>query len=126
VGASTIGDWFANGYQGTVTSGQCYSTKPGNFISSISGELDTLIANQTIFPIPLYDSWSGNGSNGQVNVSGFAGFKITNYVANGAQANRYIEGHFYHYACNTGCSSGSDGSTSPGGSIVKLRLASKS
>ena len=26
----------------TVTAGQCYSTKPGNFISSISGELDTL------------------------------------------------------------------------------------
>jgi Flp pilus assembly protein TadG len=126
VGASTIRDWFANGYPGTVTSGQCYSTKPGNFISSISGELDTLIANQTVFPIPLYNSWSGNGSNGQVNVSGFAGFKITSYEAQGAQSGRYIEGHFYRYACNTGCSSGSDGSTTPGGAVVKLRLASKS
>lgn len=125
VGASTIRQWFANGYPGTVTAGQCYSTKPGNFISSISGELDTLISNGTLFPIPLYNSWSGNGSNGQVNVSGFAGFKITDYVANGAQANRYIEGHFYRYACKEGCASSSDGSTSPGGAIVKLRLASK-
>lgn len=126
VGASTIRTWFASGYPGTVTAGQCYSTKPGNFISSISDELDTLVSNGTVFPIPLYNSWSGNGSNGKVDVSGFAGFKITDYVANGAQANRYIEGHFYRYACKTGCASSDDGSTTPGGSIVKLRLASKS
>lgn len=126
VGASTIRTWFANGYPGSVSAGQCYSTKPGNFISSISNELDTLIGNETIFPIPLYDSWSGNGSNGKVNVSGFAGFKITDYVANGAQANRYIEGHFYRYACKNGCTASTNGNTTPGGSIVKLRLAARS
>jgi hypothetical protein len=34
VGASTIGEWFAKGYPGLVQSGQCYSTKPGNFLGS--------------------------------------------------------------------------------------------
>jgi Flp pilus assembly protein TadG len=126
VGASTIGEWFANGYPGAVNTGQCYSTKPGNFISSISGELDTLITNQTTFPVPLYNDWSSGagsgGSNGQVDVSGFAGFQITSYQANGAQSDRYIEGRFTRYICNVGC--GSDGSgTAPGGSVVKLRLA---
>mgnify|MGYP003941078389 CR=1 FL=1 len=126
VGASTIATWFASGYPGSVTAGQCYSTKPGNFIASIRTELDTLVSNQTIFPVPLYDSWSGNGSNGQVNVSGFAGFKITDYVATGSQSGRYIEGHFYRYACKNGCTSGSNGSTTPGGAIVRIRLASRS
>jgi len=126
VGASTIRDWFASGYPGPVNIGSCYSTKPGNFISSISGQLDTLVSNKTIFPIPLYDSWGGNGSNTHVNVSGFAGFKITNYVANGAQANRYIEGHFYRYTCQltSGCTTGGSGITTPAGSVVRLRLAS--
>jgi Flp pilus assembly protein TadG len=124
VGASTIATWFSGGYPGLVTVGQCYSTKPGNFIASLTSELDTLVSKGTIFPIPLYNSWSGNGSNTNVNVSGFAGFKITSYVAHGAQANRYIEGRFYRYLCNTNCSS--SGTTTPGGSVVRLRLASRS
>lgn len=125
VGASTVATWFANGYPGVVTAGQCYSTKPGNFIASLRPELDTLVSNGTIFPIPLYSSWGGNGSNTNVTISGFAGFKITNYVATGAQANRYIEGRFYRYMCTTGCST-SGSATSPGGSVVRLRLASRS
>jgi Flp pilus assembly protein TadG len=126
VGASTIRDWFASGYPGPVNIGQCYSTKPGNFISSMRTQLDTLVANGTVFPIPLYDSWGGNGSNTHVNVSGFAGFKITNYVATGAQANRYIEGRFYRYVCRmgSGCTTGGSGTISPAGSVVRLRLAS--
>lgn len=126
VGTSTINDWFATGFPGEVDIGQCYSTDPGNFISAISGTLDTLIANQTVFPIPLYNSWSGNGSNSMVNISGFGGFNITGYKANGAQASRYIEGRFARYVCKTGCSSGSPGASTPGGSVVKLRLASRS
>lgn len=130
VGASTIGDWFASGYPGSVVVGQCYSTKPGNFIASMTSQLDTLVSNGTVFPIPLYNSWGGNGSNTNVNVSGFAGFKITDYVAHGAQSSRYIEGHFYRYVCNSGCSStysaNATATTTPGGSLVRLRLASSS
>jgi hypothetical protein len=74
----------------------------------------------------LYDSWAGSGSNSIVNVSGFAGFQITGYKGNGSASGRYIEGHFTRYVCNAGCSSGGSGSTTPGGTVVKLRLASKS
>jgi Flp pilus assembly protein TadG len=125
VGASTIATWFASGYPGTIDISQCYSTKPGNFIASIRPELDNLISEQTIFPIPLYNHWSGTGSNTHVDLTGFAGFRITDYVATGAQANRYIEGRFNLYVCQTGCVSG-EGGDAPGGAIVKLRLASKS
>lgn len=126
VGASTVGEWFSGGYPGKVSVGECYSTKPGNFIHSIENELDTLISSQTIFPVPLYDSWSGNGSNGSIVVNSFVGFKITDYVSTGSQANRYIEGHFYRYVCKEGCSSGSSSAgTAPGGAVVKLRLASR-
>jgi hypothetical protein len=125
VGASTIATWFASGYPGTININECYSTKPGNFIASIKPELNTLISDQTIFPIPLYDQWSGNGSNTHVDLTGFAGFQITSYKANGAQASRYIEGKFMYYVCQTGCVSG-EGGEAPGGAVVKLRLASKS
>lgn len=127
-GASTIEDWFKTGYPGTVVAGECYSTKPGNFISSISGTLDKLISKGTVFPIPLYDSFGGSGSNTHVNVSGFAGFKITAYKGNGPEASRYIEGRFTRFNCKTGCTSGNSGSgvVAPGGAVVKLRMASRS
>jgi Flp pilus assembly protein TadG len=128
VGSSTIRDWFATGFPGTVNVGQCYSSSPGNFISSATNELDKLVSDKTLFPLPLYDSWSGSGSNTSVNVSGFVGFKITGYKANGSQASRYIEGRFYRYACKQGCNTGNAGSgtgTTPGGSVVKLRLAAQ-
>lgn len=126
VGSSTIRDWLATGFPGTVNVGECYSSSPGNFISSASNQLDNLISNGTLFPLPLYDSWSGGGSNTAVNVSGFVGFKITGYKANGAAASRYIEGRFDRYTCKTGCTTGNSndgGTTTPGGSVVKIRLA---
>lgn len=127
VGSSTIADWFASGYPGTVNIGQCYSTNPGNFINSIGNELDWLITNKTIFPIPLYNTWSGSGSNSRVNVSGFVGFQITSYKATGTQSSRYIEGHFKRFVCKSGCNSGSSTSGStPGGTLVKIRLAARS
>lgn len=123
VGTSTIADWFATGFPGIVNLGQCYSTDPGNFISSISGQLNTLINNKTVFPIPMYNQWQGGGSNSQVNVSGFVGFQITGYKATGSQETRYIEGHFHRLACVQGCISGSNSNASSGGSMTKIRLA---
>ncbi|MDX2085362.1 MAG: pilus assembly protein TadG-related protein [Candidatus Melainabacteria bacterium] len=85
VGASTIGDWFAEGYPGTVESGQCYSTKPGNFLNSnqVTTELNKLIASQEVIVFPLINSFNGNGSNTNVDVTGFTGFVITGYDPNG-------------------------------------------
>lgn len=128
VGSSTIRDWLAEGFPGTVSVGKCYSSSPGNFIPSTRDELDDLISNKTLFSLPLYDSWSGGGSNTSVNVSGFVGFKITDYKSNGSAASRYIEGRFHRFVCKEGCTSGNSGggSSTPGGAIVKLRLAARS
>lgn len=124
VGTSTINDWFATGFPGSVDVGQCYSSDPGNFISAISNTLDTLIAKQTTFIIPLYNSWSGTGSNSMVNISGFAGFQITAYKAKGSQSDRYIQGKFVDISCNQGNSTQfcSTGTTETGGGVVRLRL----
>jgi hypothetical protein len=104
VGASTIGDWFLNGYSGVVEAGKCYSTKPGNFISSgpVTSALDTLIKNKTVITIPLANDWNGSGSNSHVDVSGFAGFVIKSYVSTGNASNRYIEGYYTFTKCPTG------------------------
>jgi Flp pilus assembly protein TadG len=126
VGSSTISDWFSTGYPGTVNVGRCYSTNPGNFIPSIEPELDKLIADKTIFPIPLYNSWAGSGSNSRVDVSGFVGFQITGYKSNGPASERYIQGKFQRFNCKQGCSSTDTGATTPGGAVVKLRLAYRS
>jgi len=123
VGSSTISDWFSSGYPGSVSVGQCYSTNPGNFIQSISPQLDTLIANKTVFPVPLYNTWSGGGSTSKVDISGFVGFRITGYKSTGNQSGRYIEGRFQRYICMKGCSSSQGGGTTPGGTVVKIRLA---
>jgi hypothetical protein len=129
VGASTIGDWFLNGYSGVVTAGQCYSTKPGNFISSgpVSSALDTLIKNKTVITIPLASSFNGSGSNSSVDVSGFAGFVIKSYVGNGNANNRYIEGYYTFTKCPQGgqCTVSAPTNNCPNnkpGGVVSLRL----
>ncbi len=126
VGTSTFGDWILNGYPGTVSAGECYSTKPGNAITSahVENALDTLIANHTIITLPLYDSWNGSGSNTSVNVSGFVGFVVTGYKSNGSASSRYIQGYFTKAVCTGGCRA-NGGSGTTGGSVVKLRLAGR-
>jgi hypothetical protein len=123
VGASTVGDWFANGYNGTVEVGKCYSTKPGNFIASgpVSNALDQLIANQTKIMIPVVpeNGFNGSGSNTQVYPSSFVGFVITDYKATGNQESRYIEGYYTKMTCKGQCHiSGSAGE----GSIAKIEM----
>lgn len=126
VGMSTMGEWILNGYPGSVTAGECYSTQPGNAISSTHARnaLDTLIANQTVITLPLYNQYSGGGSNTQVTVSGFVGFVVTDYQATGSASNRYIQGYFTQAVCTSGCRA-NGGSGPSGASIVKLRLAGR-
>ncbi len=120
VGVNTLREWFRNGYSGTVTTAECYSTQPGNPIPAVSSELDTLIANQTVIVIPLIDGFSGSGSNTEVSVAGFSGFVITDYRATGPAFSRYVEGYFTRAACPGVCSRG-EGEVA-GGGIAKLRL----
>jgi hypothetical protein len=126
LGLGTMRTWLENGYAGTVRAGQCYGTQAGDFISRVGEEVNSLISREMAFPIPVYDSWGGSGTRARVNVSGFVGFQMTRYVsANRSQnGSPYIEGHFSRYLCKTGCIS--DRRSKPAGTIVKLRLASRS
>jgi Flp pilus assembly protein TadG len=126
-GANSTATWFDAGFGGTVYADECYSTQSGNFISNndVEAALDKLIANKTIITLPVYDGYSGGGSNTKVDVSGFAGFVITGYTSNGPAADRNIQGYFTKTVCGHECTTSNDGSGS-GGLVVKLRLAYQS
>jgi Flp pilus assembly protein TadG len=127
-GNNTLSDWWENGYDGTVTVGNNYSTQPGNAISSngVTNAIDNLISNRSVITVPLYDTFTGNGSNTQVHISGFVGFQITDYDSHASASDRYIEGHFVRQICSDTCTSGTNGNTGPGSAVVKIRLASRS
>jgi Flp pilus assembly protein TadG len=125
VGASTIGDWFRNGYPGTVEVGKTYSTKPGNFIGSgpVSDALSQLIINKTevFLPVVPINEFLGNGSNTQVKPSAFVGFVFTGFKANGNTNSRYVEGYYVKKTCNgNSCSTSSQAEV---GGVIKTRLA---
>jgi len=127
LGASTMNNWFAAGYRGTVSAEQCYATQAGgDFISQLAEELNRLSAHGTVFPIPIYNSWAGSDSGAHVNLNGFVGFKISRLVNTGPVAERYIEGHFARYFCNEGCRTVGAAIARPAGSVVKVRLAYRS
>jgi hypothetical protein len=86
-----------------------------------SSAIDELIDNETAITLPMFDSFSGNGSNTQVDVSGFVGFVITDYVATGPSDSRYVEGHFTQTVCGNNCQL--TNSTTPAtGNLAKIRL----
>jgi hypothetical protein len=124
VGASTVGQWFANGYPGSVTVGQCYSTKPGNFIASgpVNSALNGLISNQTevLVPVVPANAFRGKGSNTQVTPSAFVGFVFTGYQATGNQNGRYIEGYYTRKVCSSGQCEPRETATAGGVSVLRL------
>jgi hypothetical protein len=126
VGAGTIQSWFSGGYRGAIHTEQCYGARPGDFITTLGESMNSLIARGKVFPVPLYQEWSGSGNRANVTVSGFVGFKPTRFVNTGPVSERFIEGHFQRYLCNKGCGSSGATVTRPAGSVVKIRLASRS
>lgn len=120
-GNATLSSWWQNGFPDPVNSDEYYSTQPGNSINSngVKSALNYLMNNEVVFPVPLIDEdYSGNGSNTQVHVVGFAGFQITNYSAHGN--NSWIEGKFVKMMCQGNCGRG-DGSA-VGGGTANLKL----
>lgn len=124
LGLNGIGSWFDQGYPGTVALGNDYSTQSDNFLDSVSPQLDTLISQETVFPIPIYSQWGGGRSTNHVNITGFVGFQLTDFKNNGRY--QYLEGHFERYICNKGCASNGNETASAGSSVVKIRLAAQS
>jgi hypothetical protein len=117
-GASTVRQWFANGYSGQVVVNNWYESMPGNQLNAYNSELTTLQNNQTVITLPLYSQTQGNGSNATYKVSQMAGFVITGFQSTGN--NKYIKGHFKKNLCaRSTCTSGS---SSVGGGPTSLRM----
>jgi Flp pilus assembly protein TadG len=115
-------DWFEDGYDGPVVTANSYkSSQSGDELPKLSKILNQLISDQTIILIPLMDSFTGNGTNTQVHITGFTGFVITNYNAKGKTSD-FIEGHFVNVVCSQGQGVCQTSSTTSGGGTVNLRL----
>jgi Flp pilus assembly protein TadG len=82
VGASTIGKWLRDGYQGYLSLGE-YLSDPGAAWndSAIKGAIDFRIGTELLFPV--YDTLIGVGSNAEYHVIGWVGFTITGVTASG-------------------------------------------
>jgi putative Flp pilus-assembly TadE/G-like protein len=90
-GTSTLADWILNGYDKYLPLGD-YDSDPGaKFNSSqIQGALQSRYGTDLLFPI--YDSLTGNGSNAEYHIIGWASFHITLSQASGN--NGTISGYF--------------------------------
>jgi len=97
IGAGTLADWLANGYQDYLPLGRYYSAPSANFNNSqFRSSLDSVIGKEVLFPV--YRLLTGPGSNAQYDIIGWVGFVITSYNANGSSGT--LTGHFTTYNAN--------------------------
>lgn len=93
-----VGDCDASGTPGTRCAGD-----PGSSGGSVASVLDTLVASGQPFPIIIFDSVAGNGSNVSYNVTAFIGVILRGYKVNGAQTSRYFDFEFVHMIRSGNC-----------------------
>ncbi len=87
-GASTLGDWIANGYSGYLGLGDYSSNTGAKFNSAnVQDALDQRIGTVLLFPV--YDTLTGNGTNAVYHVIAWVGFKLTGYDMNGSSGELY-------------------------------------
>jgi Flp pilus assembly protein TadG len=81
-GASTLGNWIQNGYDGYLGLGP-YSSNTGAKFNSSNVE-DALTARLgTVLMFPVYDTLTGNGTNATYNVIAWVGFRLSSFTASG-------------------------------------------
>ena len=90
-GTSTLAGWIQNGYQSYLPLGD-YDSDPGAKFnaSSIQSALQARYGTDLLFPV--YDQVSGNGSNAQYQIVGWASFHLTNETAQGSSGQ--LAGYF--------------------------------
>jgi Flp pilus assembly protein TadG len=94
IGAGTLADWLANGYQDYLPLGNYFSAPSANFNNSqFKASLDSVIGKEVLFPV--YRLLTGPGSNAKYDIIGWVGFVITSYSANGSSGS--LTGHFTTY-----------------------------
>ena len=90
-GSSTLGSWIQSGFSAYLNLG-CYSSDPGADFDSaeITNAMTARIGTDMLFPV--YDALSGNGSNAQYHIIGWAGFHVEGFTAQGN--NGSVSGYF--------------------------------
>jgi Flp pilus assembly protein TadG len=90
-GASTLASWIVSGFTKYLDIGS-YASDPGVKFNSngIQDAMQQRIGTEMLFPV--YDTYSGQGSNAQYHIIGWVGFFITGVDPNGNNGN--ISGYF--------------------------------
>jgi len=102
-------EWTLNGYPGTVSVGDLVAGDTGAFSNSLNSELATLKASGDLFPLPVFDQVSGNGSNARFRIRAFVYVRLLAYKTTGSQANRSLTLQFDRgVVAGTCCGSGPD------------------
>ena len=99
---SDIQNWTLNGYPNLVTPGPIPGDT-GAFSPSLSSELQSIQDAELIFPLPLFDSATGNGSNSLFNVIGFVSVQVMDFQTSGSQANRSLTLRFHAAVVEGAC-----------------------
>jgi hypothetical protein len=117
IGAGTLADWLANGYDQDMNLGRYYSAPSANFNNSqFLSSLDSVIGKEVLFPV--YRLLTGPGANAEYDIIGWIGFVITSYDASGSSGT--IRGTFTRYVAE-GISAASGGAAS-GLGVHKIEL----
>ena len=91
VGASTIADWIARGYQDYLGLGDYFSDSGAKWNNStIQAALTARAGTELMFPV--YDTLAGSGSNATYHVIAWAAFHLESVTANGTEGS--ITGYF--------------------------------
>lgn len=97
-----IQNWTMNGYPDLVSPGPIPGDT-GAFSPSLATELQTLQDTELIFPLPLFQSASGTGSNASFDVVGFVSVQIMDFQTGGSQANRSLTLRFHAAVVEGAC-----------------------
>lgn len=84
-----IQNWTLNGFPDLVPPSS-YPGDTGAFSPSLASELQILEDSQLIFPLPLFDSALGDGSNAIFEIIGFVSVQLVDFSTSGSQAQRSL------------------------------------
>ena len=101
-GGNAVNDWLDTGYPTLVPAPTTINSETGH-ISSVATHLATLKANGTVFPIAMFDSVAGTGSNTQYHVVAFAMAKLVDYKVTGTQSSQFFTFQFFRQAASGTC-----------------------
>jgi hypothetical protein len=85
VGAETIGDWIATGYDQYMELGNYNSTPSAMWNDShVKGAMAARLSGDPVLLFPIYDRLTGSGSGAEYHVVGWVAFHVSSYDANGS------------------------------------------